>query len=96
MSFEGRSVRAQLAPQVEELVASFRDPFTQVDFLRLLVDGGILEPVVVYADAAARMAHPYAWLLDHVGVDGVKLTPAGYLPPADVEAVAAELDLAGE
>ncbi len=46
-------------------------------------------------DAAAAVAH-YAWLVRHVGRDGVALTSAGYFRPADVEAVAARLDLADE
>jgi hypothetical protein len=93
---EFRSVRAQLPSQVEDLVAAFRDPFTQIEFLRLIVDGGVLEPVLVDAATAARMVRPYAWLLDRVGVDGIKLTSAGYLPPVHVEAAVAELGLAEE
>jgi hypothetical protein len=89
-------VRAQLPPQVEDLVASFRDPFTQIDFLRLIVDGGILQPVLVDAATATRMVHPYTWLLDRVGAEGIKLTSAGYLPPVHVEAAVAELGLAEE
>jgi hypothetical protein len=45
----------------------------------------------VDADTAARMVRPYAWLLDRVGADGIRLTGAGYLPPAHVEAAATEL-----
>ncbi|WP_164984116.1 plasmid pRiA4b ORF-3 family protein [Oerskovia turbata] len=45
---------------------------------------------------ASRITAPYAWFIRHVGVDGVALTSAGYLRPTDVEAVAAELNLAGE
>src|SRR6516162_7201373 len=33
---------------------------------------------------------------DRAGTEGIKLTSAGYLPPADVEALAAELNLADE
>jgi hypothetical protein len=57
---EFRSVRAQLPPQVEDLVASFRDPFTQIEFLSVIVDGGVLEPVLAGAAAATRMVGPYA------------------------------------
>jgi len=93
---EFRSVRAQLPPRVEDLVAAFGDPFTQIDFLRLIVDGGVLEPVLVDVATAARMVGPYAWLLDRVGAEGIELTSAGYLPPVHVEAAVAELGLAGE
>lgn len=54
------------------------------------------EKVAVDPSTAARMVAPVAWLLRHVGEDGVPLTAAGYLRPADVAAVAAELDLAAE
>jgi len=40
---------------------------------------------------AARMVRPYAWVLDRVGDEGIRLTGAGYLPPAHVEAAATEL-----
>jgi hypothetical protein len=96
VSDEFRSVRAELPLQVEELVAKFRSPFTQIEFLRLLVDGGVLEPVLVDAATATRMVHPYNWLLDRVGAEGIKLTSAGYLPPVHVEAIVAELGLAEE
>lgn len=39
------------------------------------------------------MVRPYAWLLDRVGDDGIRLTAAGYLPPAHVETAVAELGL---
>jgi hypothetical protein len=42
------------------------------------------------------MVRPYAWLLDRVGAEGIKLTSAGYLPPVHVEAAVAELGLAEE
>lgn len=54
------------------------------------------EPVLVEAETAAKMVRAYSWLLDHVGDQGIKLTGAGYLPPAHVEAVVAALDLGQE
>ena len=54
------------------------------------------EEVDVDATTAARMVHPYAWLLDRVGDAGIRLTSAGYLPPAHAEAAAAELGLEDE
>ncbi|MPZ79994.1 MAG: hypothetical protein GEV28_06165 [Actinophytocola sp.] len=42
------------------------------------------------------MVHPYTWLLDRVGADGITLTGAGYLPPAHVQAAVTELGLANE
>lgn len=63
---------------------------------RLIVDAMSDEPLRIDPDTAARMVHPYAWLLDRVGADGIKLTGAGYLPPTEVEAAVAELGLARE
>jgi hypothetical protein len=96
VSSEYRSMRAELPAQVVELVDAFRNPVTQVEFLYLLASAKILEPVLVDAETAARMVRPYSWLLDRVDVEGIKLTSAGYLPPADVEAASAELGLADE
>ena len=39
------------------------------------------------------MVRPYVWLLDRAGDEGIRLTRAGYLPPAHVEAAATELGL---
>jgi hypothetical protein len=36
----------------------------------------------------AAALHPFLWFLDHVGDDGLPLTSAGYLKPADVTAAA--------
>ncbi len=89
-------MRAQLPEPVEDLVAKIRNPLMQIEFLHLLATAKLLEPVLVEAETAARMVRPYTWFLDHAGTEGIKLTSAGYLPPADVEAAAAELGLAGE
>jgi hypothetical protein len=101
MPGEFPGVRAELQPQVEDLVARFHDPFKQIDFLRVLVDGRVIGPAAedvpdVDEATAARMVHPYAWFLDRVGAEGINLTSAGYLPPSLVEAIAAELDLSEE
>jgi hypothetical protein len=63
---------------------------------RLLGSARLDQPVLVDAASATRMVRPYRWLLDRVGDDGIKLTSAGYLPPAHVEAAVAELGLGEE
>lgn len=68
----------------------------QIEFLHLLANAGLLAPVLVDAETAARMVRPYRWFLDRAGTEGINLTSAGYLPPADVEAASAELGLADE
>lgn len=90
------SFRAILPAPVEELVASLRNPFTQIELLHLLYGARVHEPVVIDAETAARMVRPYAWLLDRVGTEGIKLTPAGYLPPVHVQAAVADLGLTDE
>ena len=89
-------MRAQLPAQVEDLVARIRNPLMQIEFLHLLANARLLEPVLVDAETATRMVRPYSWFLDRVGTEGIKLTSAGYLPPADVETLSAELGLADE
>lgn len=50
-------------------------------------------PVQIDAEWAARAVRPYRCLLGHLGVDGVALTQAGYLPPRVVSAVFTELGM---
>ena len=54
------------------------------------------EPVVVAADVAERMVAPYAWMIRHVGTQGIGLTSAGFLHAADVVAVAGALGVGKE
>ncbi len=89
-------MREELPAQVVQLVDAFRNPLKQIELLYLLAEARILEPVLVDAETAARMVRPYAWFLDRAGSEGIKLTSAGYLPPPDVEAAAAELGLTDE
>jgi hypothetical protein len=46
-------------------------------------------------ETAGRMVRPFTVLLDTIG-DGVKLTAAGYLPPAVVQTIFDELDMGDE
>lgn len=79
-----------------ELVRAVRTAAGRRELLRLIGDARLDQPVLVDAGTAARMVHPYTWLLNRVGDDGIKLTGAGYLPPAHVEAAVAELGLGEE
>jgi hypothetical protein len=63
---------------------------------RLIADAGLDEPLAIDPDTAARMVHPYRWLLERVGTDGITLTAAGYLPPVHVQAAVHELGLLDE
>lgn len=45
---------------------------------------GVLEPLELDHETAARIVRPFAWLMDAVGPDGLALTSAGWMPPATV------------
>lgn len=86
----------ELPGPVAELLLSVRTPRARRQLERLISAAeldriGPVDPVT-----AARMVRPYSWLLDRVGDDGIKLTDAGHLPPAEVAAVIDELNLAAE
>jgi hypothetical protein len=79
-----------------DLVSAVRISSERQLLLSLIGTANLSQPVLVEAATAARMVRPYAWLLDRVGDDGIKLTGAGYLPPVHVAAATAELGLADE
>jgi hypothetical protein len=85
-----------LPPPVAELLDAVRTSLERRMLRRLIDCADLTAPVLIDATAAAAMVHPYAWLLDRVGEAGIKLTAAGYLPPADVEAAVSELGLDAE
>ena len=81
-------------------------PEPVADVLRRVRDGAMLdvliraaraaqfaEPVAVDPETIAAMVRPYQWFLDRVGPNGLMLTSAGYLKPADVLACATDLGL---
>ena len=79
-----------------ELVSVVRDSANRRKLLQLLGAARLDQPVLIDVSIAARMVHPYSWLLDRVGTEGIKLTGAGYLPPVHVEAAMTALDLGEE
>ncbi len=87
---------SMLPPPVAELLDAVRTSPERRMLRRLIDFADLTAPVLVEAAAAAAMVRPYAWLLDRVGDAGIKLTAAGYLPPADVEAAVSELSLGEE
>ena len=59
-----------------------------------LFSGGQLDvPIAVDEGAVIAAVQPYSWLLNRIGLDGVALTSAGYLPPEVVEQTVAALQL---
>lgn len=83
-------VPRRVGPQLAQLLLRVRDTRTERQVLALAsaADG----PVEVDRDSAAAATRALQVLLDAVG-DGVKLTAAGYLPPAVVEQVFTQLRL---
>ena len=74
-----------------DLLDAMRTRQGQQQLRHLLGRARLRDPVLIGADTAAAAVRPYAWLLDRVGDDGIKLTQAGYLPPVHVEAAFTEL-----
>jgi pRiA4b ORF-3-like protein len=87
-----RAEPGDLPGPLAELLGAVRDGYAHRE-LRWLVGAALAGRSDVDAVTAARMVRPYAWLLDRVGDEGIRLTGAGYLPPAHVEAAATELGL---
>jgi hypothetical protein len=87
---------ASLPPRLGELLRAVRSSDSLRTLRQLLAAADLASPVRVEEATAARMVRPYAWLLDRVGADGIRLTSAGYLPPAHVAAAFSELGLAEE
>jgi hypothetical protein len=81
---------------VARLLAAVRTPSARRQMERLISQAGLGQTGPVDTATAARMVRPYSWLLEWVGDDGIKLTDAGHLPPAQVAAVIGALDLAAE
>jgi hypothetical protein len=81
---------------VAELLLSVRTPSARRQLEQLISAAELDRTGPVDPATAARMVRPYSWLLDRVGEDGIKLTDAGHLPPAEVAAVIDELNLAAE
>jgi Plasmid pRiA4b ORF-3-like protein len=79
-----------------ELVSTVQTSAGRRELQHLLDAARLGEPVAIDAATAEKVVRPYAWLLDRVGSEGIKLTGAGYLPPTQVEAALAALDLGQE
>ncbi len=77
---------------LEELLSAVRDGYARRE-LRWLIGAALAGKPDIDTVTAARMVRPYTWVLDRVGDEGIRLTGAGYLPPAHVEAAATELGL---
>lgn len=68
-------MRTEVATIVDRLLQSRSLPWLRI------VDAADLDQPAEPAEAPAEVVEPYRWLLERIG-DGVRLTQAGYLPPA--------------
>jgi len=82
----------EIAGPPRDLLDGMRTTDGQHQLRRLLGSARLGDPVLIGVDTAAAAVRPYAWLLDRIGDDGIKLTQAGYLPPVHVEAAFTELE----
>jgi hypothetical protein len=66
------------------------------ELAELVDDAQLTSTVLISTEQAVSMVRRYAWLLERVGDAGIKLSAAGYLPAADVQAAMVELEMTDE
>lgn len=66
-------------------------PGLRREFRSYLHAAGLDGPATVEAKVAEAMTTPYLWLIRRIGIDGLSLTAAGWLPPAVVREAMTEL-----
>ena len=84
------------AAPVTGLIDAIRTPSARRQMEQLTEDAELERPSQVDITTAARMVRPYTWLLNWVGPQGIRLTEAGHLPPAQVTEAMCELNLAAD
>jgi hypothetical protein len=72
-------------PLVAELLQLVRPGIVLDQLYELVLRAALTAVPLVDSQTAERMVARYRWLIDRLGVDGVQLTSAGYLPPSVVE-----------
>lgn len=78
------------ASPIAELASALPAPIRS-ELRQHLHSTGILEPTELDDGTVSRMIRPFGWLMAAVGVDGLALTSAGWMPPATVLAGMTEL-----
>lgn len=92
---ERRNPPPDLPAPLDELLSAVQNDFVRRE-LRWLIGAALDGKPDVDLATATQMVRPYTWLLDRVGEDGIRLTGAGYLPPAHVQAAFEGLALSEE
>jgi hypothetical protein len=67
-------------------------PESVAGFRLVLAEARVNDAILLPERAMQRMVVKVQWMLRRVGADGIRLTKAGHLPPADVLAATTELD----
>ena len=86
--------RAGVPAPVAELVRAVKTPSARRQMQRLAGDAQLERQIQIDTGTAGRMVWPYRWLLDRAGDEGLRLTEAGHLPPAEVAVATRELNVA--
>ncbi|MET0829717.1 MAG: plasmid pRiA4b ORF-3 family protein [Microbacterium sp.] len=75
----GIAVDSPIAQFASELTVPLRS-----NLRRHIRRGGLLMPAELRDEDVADSVKPFAWLVDRIGVEGLTLTKAGWMPPAVV------------
>lgn len=67
-------------------------PDSVAGFRLVLAEARVTDSILLPLRAMERMVTPVQWMLRRVGAHGIRLTQAGYLPPAVVVEAATDLD----
>lgn len=78
--------------KVTQELESRMHPDAIAGFRLVLAEARVRDTILLPERAMQRMVGHVQWILRRVGADGIRLTDAGYLPPADVLAASTELD----
>jgi len=78
--------------KVTQELESRMHPDSIAGFRLVLAEARVNDTILLPERAMQRMVGHVQWILRRVGADGIRLTDAGYLPPADVLAATTELD----
>ena len=67
-------------------------PDSVAGFRLVLAEARVTDSILLPVRPMERMVTPVQWMLRRVGADGIRLTQAGYLPPAVVVEASTQLD----
>ncbi len=95
-ALEPGSTAGSLTGSLTQKLTGRLPPGLRREFRSYLNTARLDEPDLVETDVAATMTAPYLWLIRRIGVDGITLTNAGWLPPAVVHQAMTELGWTGQ